>query len=1137
MLTLSRFRWYMNAAICYAYLSDVPGTCPVLSDDNVNPKRMEWISAFEESRWFRRGWTLQELIAPGQLFFFGEAWNCIGSLSGLLHRVSSITNIQVDVLDGTRPLADLSIACRMSWASRRQTSRIEDQAYSLFGILCVSMPLVYGEGRKAFQRLQQEIIRQSTDQSIFAWDSPQGSPTSRKGLLLAPSIQCFQNGLNIERHIGRAFDGEGAYTINNRGLEIVLAVLNGSSIGTSKAADTGAESIVAILDCKYKGSSKALGLNLKKHTHARSDRKWGCYVQDFQPLIGSSVLNPRLVIVAASDIHSASARALTIMWEAPNFDESVVSDDKWTNPSWTTDQGFSRPASPLGNISVAPTDSGYDSMSFQSKTRYLTQEDVSDSMSIQTDGRSYDIQPDRKEALIGELADELASEVKGPPMSKTRQTNAELEDLLRDFSILLEKASAEKLHREAATFVRHQRKHIVRKYAECIEAWQPEAGPTSQDRIDLLLDRFVPEHALDPDERTTELDLVPSQFHYDQQQLSDVDKARDFLLSSSELVWLRARFKFWESWQQTGNTYNNIRKEICNHIDRSSFTITTTTYLTFQWNPIDFLRKEYQDSPRKLSTMIVYCGTVDCAYAVTVFEYVCGIWPDIGKRLLDCIEGACEEKNSGRNAVRVTEKARLEVALRSPGIQVWVSGPASYTLEIAEALVWLSTACRNNGVSEQTALCIPRLLTKTHKAGNTMLYMTPTYERVDASQASCWLGMVRNPVIAQGYPVPRRDEINPEKGLEAALDILVALSHADWATSFGPSFVIKGALSALVPVLKIGSSLVWHFLLNAGRSRMTYNQACTASARLEGGPIFIDNVNSHRHFVGLWTGTACIKAGSNDESLYNIQLSSSERADKYQWEFSNVSVSAGKIIGLSTGFRLSRKDIPLTFSQDHGLAYEIEIEQASDTNVLLYSTQDRRAWLLDGASALLHLARCWMSSKNARFMFSNVISELQCVNPRGGREAALQTLKQNKTRNIRIFDSSTTQSESVYQTSISDSGYGTTSTESKPSRKNEQKTTSTSWTYGDLVRQQWHILEAMNDRLIEVKERPPTVSPKFQNLKWVAVDRMGSFGVSSSPEALVSKIHRAISWRRILEQVYTGCLHRFTIRENIWELD
>ncbi|KIM67914.1 hypothetical protein SCLCIDRAFT_60339, partial [Scleroderma citrinum Foug A] len=147
----SMYRWYENAKVCYAYLHDVPDP---------------W---FPTTKWFSRGWTLQELIAPDNVQFFNKDWQCIGDKRTLAPTLQNITgvpeHILVDGLHGNRPC----VAQIMSWAARRKTTRVEDRAYSLMGLLGVNMPMLYGEGKKAFHRLQLEIIRASNDQSIFAW--------------------------------------------------------------------------------------------------------------------------------------------------------------------------------------------------------------------------------------------------------------------------------------------------------------------------------------------------------------------------------------------------------------------------------------------------------------------------------------------------------------------------------------------------------------------------------------------------------------------------------------------------------------------------------------------------------------------------------------------------------------------------------------------------------------------------------------------------------------------------------------------------------------------------------------------------------------------------------------------------------
>ena len=159
----SMYRWYQESGVCYAYLADVLSK----ADDHQSIARS---SEFSECRWFTRGWTLQELIAPSTVIFFDQKWQEIGTKSSLRQPISEITGIPDSILLGD-DLERASIAQRMSWASGRESTRVEDGAYCLMGIFFVNMPLLYGEGERAFIRLQEEIIRVSDDHSLFAWES------------------------------------------------------------------------------------------------------------------------------------------------------------------------------------------------------------------------------------------------------------------------------------------------------------------------------------------------------------------------------------------------------------------------------------------------------------------------------------------------------------------------------------------------------------------------------------------------------------------------------------------------------------------------------------------------------------------------------------------------------------------------------------------------------------------------------------------------------------------------------------------------------------------------------------------------------------------------------------------------------
>ncbi|KAH8647042.1 heterokaryon incompatibility protein-domain-containing protein [Tricladium varicosporioides] len=199
----SMYQWYQNAAVCYAYLSDVQVTGELEH------------SGFTDSAWFTRGWTLQELIAPTKVLFYDAIWQGFGTKESLKDSISAITGIDLDMLKGGDPRR-FSIAKRMSWAANRITTRVEDIGYSLLGIFGVNMPMLYGEGEGAFIRLQEEIMKHSDDHSLFAWESVE------KGYrgLLSKSPADFRDCRNIVTASFRLTLTP--YSVTNRGLSITL---------------------------------------------------------------------------------------------------------------------------------------------------------------------------------------------------------------------------------------------------------------------------------------------------------------------------------------------------------------------------------------------------------------------------------------------------------------------------------------------------------------------------------------------------------------------------------------------------------------------------------------------------------------------------------------------------------------------------------------------------------------------------------------------------------------------------------------------------------------------------------------------------------------------------------------------------
>ena len=196
------FSWYSKATYCYTYLHEIPATRDSETSDDV----LESDLSTSNDSVFTRGWCLGELLAPSRVQFFGTSWNYLGTkenaslqrqtvqipITNRNRLVSKNTGIPLEAIDGRRDLDDFSVAQRMSWAAARRTARIEDRAYSLLGIFDISMALLYGEGNRAFRRLQEEIARQHLDHTLLVWDGMSCGQTWTNNIL-APTPECFRN--------------------------------------------------------------------------------------------------------------------------------------------------------------------------------------------------------------------------------------------------------------------------------------------------------------------------------------------------------------------------------------------------------------------------------------------------------------------------------------------------------------------------------------------------------------------------------------------------------------------------------------------------------------------------------------------------------------------------------------------------------------------------------------------------------------------------------------------------------------------------------------------------------------------------------------------------------------------------------
>ncbi|XMA18942.1 hypothetical protein WAI453_011733 [Rhynchosporium graminicola] len=309
------FRWYQDAQICYVYLSDVTctGTCTIPDLEDLR-----------KSAWFTRAWTLQELLGSEIIVFYNQGWNDLGTKATLENEIRAITQIT-----HLFNFPEASIAQKMSWASARTTTRIEDEVYYLMGLFNVNMPILYGEGSNAFLRLQEEIIKKSDDESIFAWYS--NSCNELRGMLAARPYEFASCGdiVTVATKDNSIFP----YEMTNKGLRIQLQLTRFIPRGGNRSQpDTKPRKTMdfctSILRCRRGFEEQLFEIYVIKHltspdTYCRKD------VSYKYPLFITPVLDEPLEPLKR-----------TIYVQAPKMTYTAKSCNFWINTKAIIDRGY-----------------------------------------------------------------------------------------------------------------------------------------------------------------------------------------------------------------------------------------------------------------------------------------------------------------------------------------------------------------------------------------------------------------------------------------------------------------------------------------------------------------------------------------------------------------------------------------------------------------------------------------------------------------------------------------------------------------------------------------------------------------------------------------------------------------------------
>ncbi|OTB08944.1 hypothetical protein M426DRAFT_129610 [Hypoxylon sp. CI-4A] len=360
-----------------------------------------------------------------------------------------------------------------------------------------------------------------------------------------------------------------------------------------------------------------------------------------------------------------------------------------------------------------------------------------------------------------------------------------------------------------------------------------------------------------------------------------------------------------------------------------------------------------------LDDIIVLTGSANQVWATTCLQYVESLWPDFGAQILYIHMSLLSQQFGNSCEDTLPDQSRLLARTDDDGSNytVNVTGAICSIIEVTKVLVWLNAALSSLGVSEGLSFQHPSC--KVYTLPDDTLACWPvcnTMEVVPSTTASvsaggCWASLFHNPILIKGYPIPRRPSQDP--GLETSLIIMTQLANTEKISNFSGHLLIKGFSTILVPTKQEDGFIFWHTVSNEDSHHISYSDTRVKELLKEyPAGLTYNHLETSRHIIG-WCSNAKNYTGSHDAN-YNIERSQLRRPGP-GCAFDKITINCGMFVtgGISVALGKKGKATHIKSRDD----YTMRLKWIAKKFVVLYDVRERRAWLVDGASALLHLVR------------------------------------------------------------------------------------------------------------------------------------------------------------------------------------
>ncbi|KAH6892893.1 hypothetical protein B0T10DRAFT_509295 [Thelonectria olida] len=512
----------------------------------------------------------------------------------------------------------------------------------------------------------------------------------------------------------------------------------------------------------------------------------------------------------------------------------------------------------------------------------------------------------------------------------------------------------------------------------------------------------------------------------------------EFIRESDAYHWLLTRIR---QYSQLTFEISDVMLEIGTKIRNELRTQTTLhkmssreppslVAMTFDldWNPSRFMHEHGLTLPLEEALRKTLCltGSWNEAQAATVLDYMDQTWPHSGRALIALLqklvcaaegeECSCIHHEATHRTAQPASKAQLTASIHSPSVcSISVTGGSYLVSEIGEQIAWMASTLRSPPANLDMVACTPRIKnfhaavqgegspTNRITASCSLIFEYEVPETSDSIPGFCWSRLFYSPTLVRGYPILQRSE--PGTGLEMPLSNLANIIGAHQVVQWGDKFILKGFNMLMVATLAAADIIIWHLLISEDPDqRMSYTDSKLNTLHIEtSAGISLRMLETKRHVVG-WCSEAKDMCG-DAAAVLNIQPSGlpipppSIVIDKLYLEAGTMAVG-----GLSWG--INKKEKPFWLQREND--YPSMLKWISLQPVLFYDVAEHRAWLIDGASALLHLTRIslFLDEHDRESPYEWVFEPAKLKDRWDGlsaRQAALETLKNRDNLNLNVY--------------------------------------------------------------------------------------------------------------------------------------